>query len=153
MIVSTPAAARTPQSIPEAETVRVMVAAIGFAAVVVRVLASSSSTHENMKQKKAATPMPLRDQRHEDLHEKARERVSVDIGGLVDFLRNAGHEAFQNPHRQRHVEQAVGDCDCDMRVDQTEGGIKLEERQSEDGGGAMRLVSSQKNRCLSPRNR
>ena len=33
-------------------------AAIGLAAVVVRVRASSSSTHENMKQKKAATPMP-----------------------------------------------------------------------------------------------
>ena len=31
MMVSTPAAASTPQSMPEAETVRVMVAAIGFA--------------------------------------------------------------------------------------------------------------------------
>ncbi|MCY1239181.1 hypothetical protein D9M72_519600 [compost metagenome] len=58
MMVSTPAAASTPQSRPEAETVRVMVAAIGFAAVVVSVRASSSSTQENMKQKKAATPMP-----------------------------------------------------------------------------------------------
>lgn len=58
MIVSTPAAASTPQSRPEAETVRVIVAAIGLASVVVRVRAISSSTHENMKQKKAATPMP-----------------------------------------------------------------------------------------------
>jgi hypothetical protein len=35
-----------------------MVAAIGLAATAVRVLASSSSTQENMKQKNAATPMP-----------------------------------------------------------------------------------------------
>ena len=59
MIVSTPAAARTPQSRPEAETVRVIVAAMGLASVVVSVRAISSSTQENMKQKKAATPMPL----------------------------------------------------------------------------------------------
>ena len=44
---------------PAAETVRVMVAAIGLALTVVSVRASSSSTHENMKQKNAATPMPL----------------------------------------------------------------------------------------------
>ena len=35
-----------------------MIAEIGFAAVVVSVRASRSSTHENMKQKKAATPTP-----------------------------------------------------------------------------------------------
>ena len=43
---------------PSCSTVRVMVAAIGLAATEVSVLASSSSTQENMKQKKAATPMP-----------------------------------------------------------------------------------------------
>ena len=59
MMVSTPAAASSPQSMPAAETVRVMTAAIGFALTEVSVRASSSSTHENMKQKKAATPMPL----------------------------------------------------------------------------------------------
>ncbi len=59
MIVKTPAAAKTPQSMPDAETVRVMIAEIGFAAVVVSVRARRSSTHENIKQKKAATPMPL----------------------------------------------------------------------------------------------
>ena len=37
---------------------RVITAAIGFASTDVSVLASSSSTHENMKQKKAVTPMP-----------------------------------------------------------------------------------------------
>ncbi len=58
MIVSVPAAASRPQSTPMAETVRVMVAAIGLASVVVSVRAIRSSTQENMKQKKAATPMP-----------------------------------------------------------------------------------------------
>ena len=42
-----------------ADTVRVMMAEIGLALVAVSVRASSSSTQENMKQKKAATPMPL----------------------------------------------------------------------------------------------
>jgi hypothetical protein len=36
-----------------------MVAAIGLASTEVKVLASSNSTHENMKQKKAATPIPV----------------------------------------------------------------------------------------------
>ena len=35
-----------------------MIAAMGLASTVVSVRDSSSSTHENMKQKKAATPMP-----------------------------------------------------------------------------------------------
>ena len=37
-----------------------MVAAIGLASTAVSVLASSISTHENMKQKKAVTPTPDR---------------------------------------------------------------------------------------------
>ena len=53
-----PAAASTPQSMPAAPCVRVMIAAIGLASTVVSVRDSKSSTHENMKQKKAATPMP-----------------------------------------------------------------------------------------------
>ena len=57
-MVSVPAAASTPQSMPAADTVRVMVAAIGLAFTEVSVLASSSSTQLNMKQKKAVTPMP-----------------------------------------------------------------------------------------------
>ncbi|MNC73719.1 hypothetical protein D3C75_1249700 [compost metagenome] len=57
-MVSTPAAAKTPQSIPEADTVRVITAAIGLALTEVRVRASNSSTQENMKQKNAVTPMP-----------------------------------------------------------------------------------------------
>ena len=55
-----PAAASRPQSSPEALTVRVMIAAMGLAAVVVNVLARSNSTQENMKQKNAVTPMPVR---------------------------------------------------------------------------------------------
>jgi len=59
-MVRIPAAANSPQSNPEALTVRVMVAAMGFAFVVVNVLASKSSTQENMKQKNAVTPIPDR---------------------------------------------------------------------------------------------
>ena len=57
-MVSTPAAASTPQSIPEAETVRVITATIGLALTLVSVRAISSSTQLNMKQKNAATPTP-----------------------------------------------------------------------------------------------
>jgi primosomal replication protein N len=59
-MVNIPAAASNPQSSPDALTVRVIIAAIGLAEVVVRVLAKSSSTQENIKQKKAVTPMPVR---------------------------------------------------------------------------------------------
>ena len=44
---------------PDAPTVRVIVAAIGLASTLVSVRLSSNSTHENMKQKNAATPIPL----------------------------------------------------------------------------------------------
>src|SRR3990167_2152689 len=57
-MVNTPAAASTPQSIPEAETVRVITAAMGLASTEVSVRARSSSTQENIKQKNAVTPMP-----------------------------------------------------------------------------------------------
>ncbi len=44
---------------PAADTVRVMIAAIGLACTEVSVRANSNSTQENMKQKNAATPIPL----------------------------------------------------------------------------------------------
>ena len=53
-----PAAANTPQSSPEADTVRVITAEMGLASVTVKVRAINNSTQENMKQKKAATPIP-----------------------------------------------------------------------------------------------
>jgi len=59
MMVSTPAAASTPQSIPEALMVRVIVTTIGFALVAVSVLARSNSTQLNIKQKKIVTPIAL----------------------------------------------------------------------------------------------
>jgi hypothetical protein len=71
-----------------------------------------------MKQKNAATPDAGLDQRHEDGEEEAREAVAVDVGGLVDLARDAAHEAFQNPHRQRHVEQQVRQRHRDVRVHQ-----------------------------------
>ena len=57
-MVSTPAAASTPQSMPEADTVRVIVATMGLASTLVKVRAISNSTQLNMKQKNAATPTP-----------------------------------------------------------------------------------------------
>ena len=57
-MVSVPAAERSLSSYPAVLTVRVIVAAIGFASTEVRVFANNSSTQENMKQKKAATPIP-----------------------------------------------------------------------------------------------
>ena len=59
-MVSIPAAANSPQSSPDALTVRVITTAIGFAFVTVSVRANSSSTQENMKQKNAVTPTPAR---------------------------------------------------------------------------------------------
>ena len=87
-MVRTPAAASSPQSRPEALTVRVMVAAMGLASVVVRVRASSSSTQENMKQKKAVTPMPARISGMKIVM-KNRGKVPVDEGGFVDLLGDA----------------------------------------------------------------
>ena len=58
MIVRVPAAARRPSSYPALDAVLVMVAAIGLAATAVKVFASNNSTHENIKQKNAATPPP-----------------------------------------------------------------------------------------------
>jgi hypothetical protein len=61
--------------------------------------------------------------------------VAVDIGGLVDLARDARHEAFENPDCEGHVKEAVGERDGDVRVEQAEGGIELEEWQGEHGGG------------------
>jgi len=62
------------------------VAAIGLASVVVTFSPAAISTHENMKQKNAATADAAGDHRNEYLQEETRERIAVDIGGLVDFF-------------------------------------------------------------------
>ena len=80
----------------------------------VSVLARSSSTQENMKQKKAATPMPAAMVGMKMRDEEAREGIAVDIGGLVELLRHAGHEALENPHRERDVEEGVGERHGDV---------------------------------------
>ena len=59
--------------------------------------------------------------------------IAIDIGCLVYFLGHAAHEALQDPHRQRHVEQAMRQCDGDMGVKEAHAGIKLEEGQGKDG--------------------
>ena len=82
MMVSVPAAERSPSSYPAVLTVRVIVAAIGFASTEVRVFANNSSTQENMKQKKAATPIP------------------AAIAGLISSRKNAKKDNHQ--HRLSH---------------------------------------------------
>ena len=72
------------------------------------------------------------DQRQENGQEETGEPIAVEIGGLVYLARHAGHEAFQDPHRQRHVEQGVRQRHRDVRVDQAECGIELEEGQQKD---------------------
>ena len=72
------------------------------------------------------------DRRQEYPDEEATEGIAVDIGGLVQLLRHPGHEALQNPHRQRNVEQAMGERHGDVGVEQVDRGIKLKERQGED---------------------
>jgi hypothetical protein len=42
---------------------------------------------------------------------------------------------FQDPHRQGHVEQAVRQGHGDVRVDEVEGRVELEERQQKDRRG------------------
>ena len=118
---------------PAADTVRVIVAAIGFASTDVSVRASSSSTHENMKQKNAVTPMPALISGRNSLHEEARERVAVDVRRLVDLARHARHEAFEDPHGERHVEHHVRERDGEVRVHEADRGVELEERQQEHG--------------------
>ena len=85
-IVRIPAAANSPQSNPEALTVRVMVAAIGFAFVVVNVLASKSSTQENMKQKNAVTPIPARIW--------GIKMVKKNLGNLYPSMNDLNQELF-----------------------------------------------------------
>ena len=75
-----------------------------------------------------------RDQRHQDLDEEAREGIAVEEGGLVDLARHAGDEAFQDPHRQRHVEDAMRERDRPGRIEQTDRRIEVEERQRIDRG-------------------
>ena len=57
-MVNVPAAESKPSSYPAVLAVRVIVAEIGFASTEVNVFASNNSTHENIKQKNAATPIP-----------------------------------------------------------------------------------------------
>ena len=72
------------------------------------------------------------DQRQEDPDEEARERIAVDRRRLVDLARHAADEAFENPHRQRHVEEAMRQRDGPDRVEQADRVIEIEERHRED---------------------
>ena len=145
-----PAAASVAQSMPRRSRCASSWLTMGLAFTLVSVRASSSSTQLNMKQKNAAPTPALISGRK--MVRRSAEAVAVDVGRLVDLARDAAHEAFENPHRQRHVEEQVRQRHRDVRVHQAHGGVELKERQQNTAGGVMRLVSSQKNTCLSPRN-
>jgi hypothetical protein len=87
-----------------------------------------------MKQKKAATPMPLAIRGYQDLHEEAREGVAVEECGLVDLARHAGDEAFEDPDRERDIEDAVRQRHGPGRIEQADRRIEVEERQRIDRG-------------------
>src|SRR5258707_14019896 len=104
MMVKTPAAANSPQSIPDAETVRVMVAEIGLAATEVSVRGSSNSTQENMKQKNAANPMPLAINGTSILMKnRGNEYPSRKAGSLIS-RGTADTKPFTNPNASRTIE-------------------------------------------------
>jgi hypothetical protein len=85
-----------------------------------------------MKQKNAVTPTPARISGMKQGEKKPGKGVPVDKGRLVDFFGNAGHEPFQDPYRQRYVEQAMRQGHGDVGVDQVHGGIELEIGQQEN---------------------
>ena len=87
-MVNMPAAASSPQSRPVADTVRVMTAAMGLAAV-----GGEGARHEELDpgeheaEKRGDADAGL-DQRHEHGREEAWQRIAVDIGHLVDLARH-----------------------------------------------------------------
>ncbi|GIS51942.1 MAG: hypothetical protein Ct9H90mP27_4330 [Gammaproteobacteria bacterium] len=79
---------------PEALIVLVIVTTIGLAFVAVRVLARSSSTQLNIKQKKIVTPMRSID-RKENSEKKKKKTVPVDLCHFIKIFGDAGHESFR----------------------------------------------------------
>ena len=120
-MVSTPAVANKPQSRPVALIVRVITAEMGFALVIVSVRANSSSTQLNIKQKNAVTPTPALISGYKNGDKETRQAIAVDKGGFVNFPGNAGHEAFQYPYGQGHVEQTMGQGHGNMGIDEADG--------------------------------
>src|ERR1700687_4161272 len=121
MMVKTPAAASNPQSIPSAETVRVMTAEIGLEATDVNVRASNSSTQENMKQKNAATPIPLA------------------INGTRILMKNRGNEY---PSRKAVSSISRGTPDTNpSRIHTANGTLKMQCASETAHGVSNRLIA------------
>jgi hypothetical protein len=76
--------------------------------------------------------MKQKNQGHQDLDEEARERIAVEERGLVDLARHAGDKPFQDPHRERHVEDAVRQRHRPGRIEQIYRRVQIEERQRVD---------------------
>ena len=116
---------------PAADTVRVIVAAIGLALTVVSVRASSSSTHENMKQKKSGNADAASNQWKENAQKEAWKRVTIKECGLVDLTRYPRHKSFEDPNREGDVEETMRQRHRPRCVEQTYGRIEVEERECE----------------------
>jgi len=70
--------------------------------------------------KESRHPDPGTNHRQEHLHEKFRKAVAINIGHLVILTGDTGHEPFQNPDSQGHVEQAVSKRHRNMGVEQAD---------------------------------
>ncbi len=61
--------------------------------------------------------------------------MPIDPCHFIELGRHSGKEALQDPHRQRHREQAVCKRHRDRRIEQqSDRGIQLEKRQKEYRG-------------------
>ena len=100
---------------------RVMVAAIGFRINRGQGFGQQQfnpGIHETEKRGHADTGG---DGGYKNAKKKPPERIAVEIRGFIEFLGNARHKAFQNPHRQRNVEQAVGQGHRYMGIKKADG--------------------------------
>ena len=70
---------------------------------------------------------------HGDEHgeEEPTEGIPINFGHFIELFGYPGHESFQNPHRQGHVEQHVREGNSVGGVKQAHRLIHLEERQQE----------------------
>ena len=151
--VNTPAADSTPQSMPDALTVRVITTTMGFASLPVKVRANNNSTQLNMKQKKTVTPMALRligknirVKKNQKLWPSIRAISSISVG-TPDMKPSRIQTDSGTVNRQCARATAKGVSNNPMEEYSWKKGSK------KTAGGAIRLVSNQKKSCRSPRKR
>ena len=140
-----------PQSIPAALTVRVMVAAMGLASTEVMVRAMSSSTQLNMKQKNERDADARADQRQEDAQEEAREAVAVDGRRLVDLRGTPDMKPSRIHTASGTLKSMCAIATAQVRVEQADALIELEEGQQEHGRRRHAVASAARRRGACPR--